>query len=43
MDNILFDVDAEALLPDRDLWKKKSNDWLQHLYIGYQAGIQYIF
>lgn len=36
-------VDAETLLPDHDLWKKKSNDRLQQIYIGYQVGIQYIF
>lgn len=35
-------VDAEALLPDHDLWKK-SDDRLQQIYIGYQIGIQYIF
>jgi hypothetical protein len=36
-------VDAETLLPGHDLWKKKSNDRLQQIYIGYQVGIQYIF
>ncbi len=36
-------ADAENLLPDSHLWEKQENDRLQRLYLGFQAGIQYIF
>lgn len=36
-------VGAEALLPDHYLWKKKDNNRIQQIYIGYQVGCSYIF
>ncbi len=36
-------ADAENLLPDSHLWEIQENDRLQRVFLGFQAGIQYIF
>lgn len=37
------DVNNRAVFPDQSLWKKYDASKLQQLYIGYQAGVQYLF
>ena len=43
--NFLMSDIAEAanLLPEHTLWNKKYGEGVRGLYIGYQAGVQYIF
>lgn len=37
------DADNHKMFPGTSLWKKERSSKLQQIYIGYQAGIQYIF
>lgn len=37
------DMDNRKLFPHNSLWKKESSSEHQQIYIGYQAGLQYIF
>ena len=43
--NFLMSNTAEVsnLLPKHTLWRKESGEGIRNLYIGYQAGVQYIF
>lgn len=41
---LMFDTaEAANLLPRHTLWRKESGEGIRSLYIGYQAGVQYVF
>lgn len=41
--NWLTSKDDADLFPDHSIWNKYTDKRLQQIYIGYQAGVQYVF
>lgn len=38
-----WDTESSKLFPNHSLWKKSTSSGMQQVYIGYQAGVQYLF
>lgn len=38
-----WDTGSSKLFPNHSLWKKSTSSGMQQVYIGYQAGVQYLF